>query len=60
MTFDDTKIIDVQGMPQGMSYNNQYIFGAPLTSGSYYVKIKLDNLRTLEMTMNVPEVPRTL
>lgn len=60
LSFDDCKVVDVIGLPQGLTLEGSYIKGSPVLSGKYPVTMKLSNDRTIDVYVIVPEVPRQL
>ncbi|MNV76289.1 hypothetical protein D3C71_1696290 [compost metagenome] len=60
LNFEDCKVIDGLGLPDGMSIENSFLKGTPRMSGKYPVILKLSNERILDVLIIVPEVPRQL
>jgi hypothetical protein len=60
ISFDDCKVLTVQGLPEGMYVENSFVKGSPTVSGTYPIQFKLDNSRILEGLIIVPNVPRQL
>lgn len=60
LNFDDCKVTDAIGLPQGLVLEGSYIKGSPVLSGRYPVTLKLSNERNVDVYIVVPELQRHL
>ncbi len=56
--FTDTYIASVSGLPSGMSYNQQSIFGSVKVAGTYTCVMSLQNGNDIGLTIRISEITR--
>ncbi len=62
LNFEEASVIDVQGLPEGLLFDENYkmIKGSPSISGNYAITMELDNGFNIEGIIVVPDLPRNL
>ncbi len=56
--FTDTYIASISGLPSGMSYNQQSIFGSVKVAGTYACVMSLQNGNDIGLTIRISEIKR--
>ncbi len=56
--FTDTYIASISGLPSGMSYNQQSIFGSVKVAGTYSCVMSLQNGNDIGLTIRISEITR--
>jgi hypothetical protein len=60
LSFSNTDVVSVDGLPQGIVYQDGYIKGSAKLSGKYGVIINFSDNKVLTGTLIVTALPRTL